>query len=94
MARQTSFAHQKSVLQNFLSLLVGFENDFKGLIQKFDDEVTSLYEDQGLMEEIYEDYKATYLNSLNTTLADIQARIQEEDIPFIEKELDFISQRG
>jgi len=91
MARQTSFAHQKSVLEQFLSLLTGFENDFKLLIQKFDEDVTSLYEDQGLMEEIYEDYKATYLNSLNATLSDMQMRIQEEDIPFIEKEIDFIS---
>ena len=94
MARQTSFAHQKDVLQSFLSLLTGFESDFRGLIQKFDGDVTSLYEDEGLMDEIYEDYKATYLNSLNSTLTDIQARIQEEDIPFVEKELDFISQRG
>ena len=93
MARQTSFAHQKIVLEQFLSLLVGFENDFKLLIQKFDEEVTSLYEDQGLMEEIYEDYKATYLNSLNATLSDIQTRVHEEDIPFIEKEIDFISSR-
>ncbi|MCL1933807.1 MAG: hypothetical protein FWF53_08390 [Candidatus Azobacteroides sp.] len=93
MARQNSFAHQKLVLEQFLSLLVGFENDFKSVIQKFDDEVTSLYEEQGLMEEIYEDYKATYLNSLNTTLADIQTRIHDEDIPFIEKEIDFISSR-
>ena len=93
MARQTSFAHQKSVLEQFLSLLTGFEDNFKLLIQKFDEEVTSLYEDQGLMEEIYEDYKATYLNSLNNTLLDIQTRLQEEDIPFIEKEIDFISSR-
>jgi len=93
MARQTSFAHQKNVLEQFLSLLTGFENDFKLLIQKFDEDVTSLYEEQGLMEEIYEDYKATYLSSLNTTLLDIQSRIQEEDIPFIEKEIDFISSR-
>jgi len=93
MARQTSFAHQKYVLEQFLSLLTGFEGDFKLLIQKFDDSVTSLYEDEGLMEEIYEDYKATYLNSLNTTLLDIQTRLEEEDIPFIEKEIDFISSR-
>jgi len=93
MARQTSFAHQRTVLEQFLSLLTGFENDFKLLIQKFDDSVTSLYEDEGLMEEIYEDYKATYLNSLSTTLLDIQTRLQEEDIPFIEKEIDFISSR-
>lgn len=94
MAKQTSFAHQRSVLENFLSLLTGLENDFKSLIQKFDDEITSLYEDQGLMEEIYEDYKATYLNSLNSTLSDIHTRIQDEDIPFIEKEIDFMAQRG
>jgi hypothetical protein len=93
MARQTSFAHQKSVLEQFLSLLTGFEGDFKLLIQKFDENVTSLYEEQGLMEEIYEDYKETFLSSLNSTLFDIQTRIQEEDIPFIEKEIDFISSR-
>ena len=93
MARQTSFAHQRSVLEQFLSLLTGFEGDFKLLIQKFDDNVTSLYEEEGLMEEIYDDYKANYMNSLSSTLLDIQTRLQEEDIPFIEKEIDFISSR-
>jgi len=93
MARQTSFAHQRNVLEQFLSLLTSFENDFKLLIQKFDEDITALYEEQGLMDEIYEDYKATYFNSLNSTLLDIQTRIQEEDVPFIEKEIDFISSR-
>jgi len=91
MAKQTSFAHQKNVLEQFLSLLTGFESDFKSLIQRFDENVTSLYEEEGLMEEIYEDYKATYLNSLNSTLLEMQTRIEEEDIPFIEKEIDFFS---
>jgi len=93
MAKQTSFAHQREVLGQFLSLLTGFENDFKLLIQKFNEDVFSLYEEQGLMEEIYEDYKATYLNSLNSALSDIDTRLQEEDIPFIEKEIDFLSSR-
>jgi len=93
MARQTSFAHQKRVLEQFLSLLTEFENDFKVMYQKFVENITSLYEDQGLMEEIFEDYKATYLNSLNSTLFDIQTRIQEEDIPFVEKEIDYLSSR-
>ena len=93
MAKQTSFAHQKEILGQFLFLLTKFEDDFKLLIQKFDEDFTSLYEDQGLMEEIYDDYKATYLNSLNSTLLDLQTRIQEEDIPFVEKEIDFISSR-
>ena len=93
MAKQTSFAHQKQILEQFLALLTGFEADFRTLIQQFEQEVTSLYEDQGLMEEIYEDYKATYLNSLNSTLLEIQTRIQEEDVPFIEKEIDFLASR-
>jgi len=93
MAKQTSFAHQKDVLEQFLALLTGFERDFRSLISRFDQEVTSLYEDQGLMEEIYDDYKATYMTSLNATLSDIETRIHEEDIPFIEKEIDFISSR-
>ena len=94
MAKQTSFVHQKSVLERLLSLLTGFEGDFKLLIQRFNEDVTSLYEEEGLMEEIYEDYKLTYLNALNSTFLDLQTRIQEEDIPFIEREIDFISSRS
>ena len=93
MARQNSFAHQKYVLERFLSLLTGFEDDFKSFVQKFDEEVTSLYEDEGLMQEIYDDYKDNYLNSLNSTMSEIQARLHEEDIPFIQREIDFISSR-
>jgi len=93
MTKQTSFAHQRRVLEQFLSILKEFETDFNILIQKFDESVTNLYENEGLMDEIFDDYRNTYLNSLNSTLLDIQTRIQEEDIPFIEKEIDFVSSR-
>jgi len=93
MAKQTTFTQQKSVLERFLFLLTQFENDFKLLINKFDEDVSSLYENEGLLEEMYKDYKVTYLNSLNATLSDISTRIHDEDIPFIEKEIKFISSR-
>jgi hypothetical protein len=93
MAKQTSFAHQRSVLEQFSSFLSGFENEFKNLVQKYEDNISSLYEDQGLMEEIYEDYKSQYLQPMKTSLAELLSRIQEEDIPYIEKEIDFISSR-
>ncbi|GHT14627.1 hypothetical protein FACS189426_21220 [Bacteroidia bacterium] len=93
MAKQTSFAHQKAVLEQFLSLLSGFENEFRGLIDRYEQGILSLYEDQGLMEEIYEDYKNTYQDSLTSLIGDLLTRIQEEDIPFVEKEIDFISSR-
>ena len=93
MAKQTTFTQQKSVLERFLFLLTQFEDDFKILIKKFDEDVVSLYEYEGLMEEIYKDYKVTYLTLLNSTLSDIKTRIHDEDIPFIEKEIEFISKR-
>jgi hypothetical protein len=91
MAKQTSFAHQKEVLKQFTSVLSEFENEFKGLIYKYEQNIVSLYENEGLMEEIYEDYSSAYLAPLKSSLSDLLARIQEEDIPYIEKELDFIS---
>jgi uncharacterized membrane-anchored protein YhcB (DUF1043 family) len=93
MLKQTSFAHQKQVLDQFSSLLSTFENEFKELIRRFEQGLTSLYEEQGLMEEIYEDYKNMYLQSLKSSVSELLSRIQEEDIPFIEKEIDFISSR-
>jgi hypothetical protein len=93
MAKQTSFAHQKQVLEQFKSLLSGLEGEFGELVDKYERGVTSLYEDEGLMEEIYEDYISTYLSPLKGILDEISRKIQEEDIPFIEKEIDFMSSR-
>jgi len=91
MSKQTSFAHQKRILSQFLSTLSSFDNEFKELIQKYEQSVIDLYEEQGLMEEIYDDYKNVYMQSLKTSLLELLSRIQEEDIPYIEKEIDFIS---
>ncbi|GHT88526.1 hypothetical protein FACS189474_3930 [Bacteroidia bacterium] len=93
MARQTSFAHQRAVLEQFSSLLTGFESEFQSVIQKYEQSISALYEDHGLMEEIYEDYKNLYLDPKKAALTNLLSRIQEEDVPFIEKELDFISSR-
>jgi hypothetical protein len=91
MAKKTSFAHQREVLKQLISVLSEFEGEFKGLIYKYEQDIVSLYENEGLMDEIYEDYFSTYLVPLKSSLSELLARIQEEDIPYIEKELDFIS---
>jgi hypothetical protein len=93
MTKQTSFSHQKQVLEQFSSFLATFEIEFKELVNRYEQDIVSLYEEQGLMEEIYDDYKSTYLDSLKSSLEELLARIQEEDIPFVEKEIDFISSR-
>lgn len=93
MEKQTSFAHQKRVLEQFSSLISKFESNFNDLIQQYEQDIQSLYENDGLMEEIYEDYKSLYFDSMKNSLTGILSRIPEEDIPFIEKEIDFISSR-
>ena len=93
MAKQTSIAHQKYVLEQFLLLLSGFENEFKSLVQRYEQSITTLYEDLGLIEEIYEDYRNLYMTPLKTSMMELISRIREEDIPFIEKEIDFMSSR-
>ncbi|MDR1782949.1 MAG: hypothetical protein LBR13_01625 [Dysgonamonadaceae bacterium] len=91
MAKQTSFVHQKNVLEQLLSLITEFDNDFKGIVQRYEDGLVSLYENEGLMDEIYEEYRDNYLNSMKASLSEILTRLQEEDIPFVEKEIDFMS---
>ena len=93
MQKQTSFAHQKQVLEQFSAILSSFESELKEVFQKYEEGVFSLYEEQGLMEEVYEEYKNAYLEPLKSVSADLLSRIQEEDIPFIEKEIDFIASR-
>ena len=93
MSRQTSFAHQKQVLEQFSSTLSSFEVEFKELVRKYEQSITALHEEHGLMEEIYEDYKNIYMQSLVASLLELISRIQEEDIPYVEKEIDFISSR-
>ncbi|MDR1372795.1 MAG: hypothetical protein LBJ17_06735 [Dysgonamonadaceae bacterium] len=93
MAKQTSFAHQKQVLEQLQTLLTGLERNFRDLFTKHEERVTSLYQDEGLMEEIYDDYITICLTPLKDSLDGLSRKIQEEDIPFVEKELDFIASR-
>jgi hypothetical protein len=93
MSKQTSFAHQKQVLEQFSSLIYAFESELKESVRKYEDGIYSLYEEQGLMEEIYEEYTNTYLQPLKDSATELLNRFSEEDIPYIEKEIDFISSR-
>ena len=93
MEKQTSFAHQRRILEQFASLLLEFETGLNGMVRKYEQEVQSLYEEQGLMQEIYNDYKTLYLDSMKSSFDDLVTRISNEDIPFLEKEIDFFASR-
>jgi len=93
MSKQTSFAYQKQVLEDLLSCISSFENDIKDVISRYEEEIMLLYEEKGLMDEIFQDYNNAYLQTMKSSLLDVVSRIPEEDIPFVEKEIDFIASR-
>ncbi len=94
MARQTSFAHQKEILRKFSGALSQLEQELRQLSGRYEATIYSLYEEDGLMEEIYADYQALHMNKFMTSIEALAGRISSEDIPFIEKELRFISSRS
>ena len=93
MAKQTSFIYQRDVLEQFSFLLQNLAGEMKSLSEKYKVDVLSLYEELGLMEEIYMDYKSAYMSSIGENLESIVTKINEEHIPFVEREIDFISSR-
>jgi hypothetical protein len=92
MSKQTSFAYQRNILERFSSRLKELVKEMENLNKKYSADILSLYDEEGLMEEIYMDYKV-YMNVLEEEVNLITTKIQEEHIPFVEKEIDFFSSR-
>lgn len=93
MAGKTSLAQQRIVLEQFSTQLLDFAKEMKSLYRKYDDTVVALYEEQGILEEIYMDYKSVYVNGIKENIDSIVAKINEEHLPFVDKEIDFVSSR-
>ncbi|GHT51408.1 hypothetical protein AGMMS49982_08760 [Bacteroidia bacterium] len=93
MEKLTSFAHQRAILEQLLSSVSELEIKFRDVVDQHEVQVDTLYEEQGLMEEIYQDYKSICLEQIKSTVADMLAKIQDESVPFVEKEIDFIASR-
>ena len=93
MARQTSFAYQANLLEELSKVLSELQQDLKSLSQKYESSISSLYEDRGLMEEVYNDYEEMYSRPMKQSLQELADRITSHDIPFVEKEIDFFCSR-
>lgn len=55
--------------------------------------VQNLHDNEGLMDETYDEYYVNYLNPTVEVLNSILERIDTEDVAFIEKEINFLSSR-
>lgn len=93
MNNLNSFAHQKNILTLFINKLNELTESLNSLSLNHDQILQNLLEQEGLMEEIYSDYQKEYLVTVKQGIAELIEKIQNQNIPFLEREVDFISSR-
>jgi len=93
MASRNSYSYQKELLVKLQEALEIFREDMSNVARNYKNTVQNLHEQEGMMDETYEEYYINYLNPTVEVLNGILERIDNEDVAFIEKEIAFLSSR-
>lgn len=93
MASRTSYNYQKELLIKLKETLEVFREDMSNVARNYKNSVQNLHDQEGLMDETYDEYYINYLNPTVEILNSILERIDTEDVAFIEKEINFLSSR-
>lgn len=93
MASRNSYSYQKELLVRLQESLEVFREDMSNVARNYKNTVQALHEQEGMMDETYEEYYINYLNPTVEVLNSMLERIDNEDIAFIEKEINFLSSR-
>lgn len=93
MANKTSYSYQKELMTKLQETLEIFREDMSNVARNYKNSVQALHDQEGLMDETYDEYYVNYLNPTIEILNSILERIDTEDNTFIEKEITFLSSR-
>lgn len=93
MASRTSYTYQKELLIRLKETLEVFREDMSNVARNYKNAVQNLHDNEGLMDETYDELCVNYLNPTVEVLNSILERIDTEDVAFIEKEINFLSSR-
>lgn len=93
MASKTYYNYQKELLVKLKETLEVFREDMSNVARNYKNSVQNLHDQEGLMDETYDEYYINYLNPTVEILNSILERIDTEDVAFIEKEINFLSSR-
>lgn len=93
MASKTSYSFQKELLVNLKEQLELFKEELSSATMNYKISIQNLHDRDGLMDETYDEYYVNYLSPTIETIEVLIARLESEDIAFVEKELDFLSSR-
>jgi hypothetical protein len=89
MARNTSFEHQLELAESLKSYLHGFQERLGDVAQNYKNKCNQLYE-AGMMDEFHKDFEQNYMQATIQKIAAVVEQINEADIPFIEKFIDYL----
>ena len=87
MARQTSFEHQIELAESLKSYLHGFQERLGEVAKNYKNKSKELYE-AGMMDEMHHDFEQNYMHETIISIAKVVERINDCDIPFVEKYID------
>ena len=93
MANKNSYSFQKDLLSQLKNHLESFKQEISNATMNYKIGIQNLHDKEGLMDETYDEYYVNYLNPTIELMETLVARLESEDIAFVEKELDFLSSR-
>ena len=89
MAKQTSFSYQIELAESLKSYLHGFQERLGAVAQNYSNKCNEMYE-AGMMDETHEDFVQNYMEETVRKIQDLIEQINEADIPFVEKYIDYL----
>jgi len=89
MARQTSFSYQIELAEGLKSYLHGFQDRLGAVAQNYQAKGNELHDAQ-MMDETFEDFAQNYIASTVQKIQELINQINECDIPFVEKYIDYL----
>jgi hypothetical protein len=89
MARQTSYSYQIELAESLKSYLHGFQERLGAVAQNYSNKCNEMYE-AGMMDETHEDFIQNYMDETVRKIQELVELINEADIPFVEKYIDYL----
>ena len=89
MARQTSFSYQIELAEGLKSYLHGFQDRLGAAAQNYQSKGNELH-DANMMDETFEDFAQNYIEVTVQKIQELINQINECDIPFVEKYIDYL----
>lgn len=93
MASRNSYSYQIELLSKMKEQLEVFKEDISTVARNYKSSVQSLHDQEGLMDETYEEYYSTYVQPTIEYINNLIERMDTEDIAFVDKEISFLSSR-